>query len=337
MRILVTGGAGYVGSIVSEELLRQGHEVVIYDNLYRGHLKAAVEGAPFVQADLSDERTLGGALATYKIEAVIHMAGYSSASESMANPSAYYRNNLAAGLSLLKTMNDCGVKQIVFASSSAVYGEPKQLPIKEEDQATPNTPLGETKLAFERALGWFERAHGFRYVSLRHFNTAGASQRHGESHEPETHLIPVILEVAAGKRSYVDIYGHDYPTRDGTCVRDYVHVIDLARAHVLALDALGERSGIYNVGGGGSGFTVREVIELAREVTGGDIPARLTARRGGDPAALIACNDKIKRELNWQPAAQGLRDAIASSWLWMQEHPSGYEEYGVWTRMARLL
>jgi UDP-glucose 4-epimerase len=337
MRILVTGGAGYVGSIVSEELMRQGHEVVIYDNLYMGHLRAAVEGAPFVQADLLDEQTLHGAMAAYKIEAVMHLAGYSYVSESMMNPSVYYRNNLVAGLSLLKVMKNCGVRQIVFGSSSAVYGEPKELPIKEAAPARPNSPLGETKLAFERALGWFEQAHGFRYVSLRHFNTAGASDKHGESHEPETHLIPAILETVAGKRSHIEIYGHDYPTRDGTCVRDYVHVIDLARAHVLALESLARQSGIYNVGGGGQGVTVREVIQAAREVTGVDIPVRLASRRSGDTAALVACNDKVKRELSWKPLFEDLRDMIESSWRWMQDHPNGYAECGLWTQIARPL
>lgn len=342
MRILFTGGAGYVGSIVGEELLRAGHEIVIYDNLYKGHLRAVVEGAPFIQADLMDNQTLYDALDAYKIEAVIHLAAYCLPGESVVNPAVYYGNNLVAGLSLLNAMNDCGVKRIVFSSTSAVYGEPQKSPIEETDQTSPMNPYGETKLAFERALHWYEQAHGFRYVILRLFNTAGASAQRGESHEPETHLIPVILEVAAGKRTHVDIYGHDYPTRDGTCVRDYVDVTDLARAHLLALDMPGQHSGIYNgavynVGNGGQGYSVREVIDAAREVTGVDIPVRIAPRRSGDPAMVIANNEKIKRELNWQPAAEDLRAMIASAWKWMQQHPDGYEEYRLWTQAARLL
>ena len=330
MRVLVTGGAGYIGSVVSEELVRDGHEVVVYDNLYKGHLGAVVEGAPFIQADLKDGVTLRDTLKSFQIEAVIHMAADSLVGESVQNPSKYFRNNFIAGLELLDAMNECGVRKIVFSSTAAVYGEPQKQPIEETDPTNPTNPYGESKLAFEQALRWFEQAYDIRYASLRYFNAAGASARRGESHEPETHIIPIVLQAALGKRNAVEVFGDDYPTRDGTCVRDYVHVIDLARAHVLALGILGERSEIYNLGCGGEGYTVREVIETAREVTDLDIPMRVGPRRPGDPAVLIASSEKIRRDLSWSPAMQDLREIIGSAWNWMLEHPTGYEAYGTW-------
>jgi UDP-glucose 4-epimerase len=332
---MVTGGAGYVGSVISEELMSDGHEVVVYDNLQKGHLGAVVEGAPFIQADLLDGDLLRDMLRVYRIEAVIHLAADSLVGESVEHPAKYYCNNITAGLSLLGAMKDCGVKRIVFSSTAAVYGEARKQPVEEDDPADPTNPYGETKLAFERALKWFEAAYGIRFMSLRYFNAAGASRRFGEAHEPETHLIPIVLQAAVGKRSVVDIYGDDYPTRDGTCVRDYVHVVDLARAHILALSGLDGRSAIYNLGCGGQGYSVREVIEAARDVTGLDIPARVAPRRAGDPAALVASCEKIKRELNWHPRTPDLRAMIESSWIWMQEHPSGYENYGLWARLSR--
>ena len=332
MRVLVTGGAGYIGSVVSEELVRDGHEVVVYDNLYKGHLGAVVDGVPFIQADLTDGRTLRDTLKNYEVEAVIHMAADSLVGESVHNPSKYFRNNFVAGLELLDAMNECGVRKIVFSSTAAVYGEPQKQPIEETDPTSPTNPYGESKLAFERALNWYEQAYGIRYASLRYFNAAGASKRCGESHEPETHIIPIVLQAALGKRNVVDVFGDDYPTRDGTCVRDYVHVIDLARAHILALGILDQRSDIYNLGCGGEGYTVREVIEAARDVAALEIPVQVAPRRGGDPAVLIASSEKIKRDLNWSPAMQDLREIIASAWSWMLEHPSGYEAYGDWAK-----
>lgn len=333
MKVLVTGGAGYIGSVVCEELARDGHDVVVYDNLYKGHLGAIIEGAPFIQADLLDNVTLKRTLANYEIEAVIHMAADALVGESVQNPAKYFRNNTAGGFSLLEAMVECGVKKIVFSSTAAVYGEPQRVPIEETDPTNPTNPYGESKLMMERALRWHEQAYGIRYVCLRYFNAAGASQKFGESHEPESHLIPIVLQTAMGKRREVEIYGDDYATRDGTCVRDYVHVIDLARAHILALGLLDRRSDIFNLGCGGEGYTVLEVIEAAREVTGLEIPVRVAPRRAGDPAALVASNEKIKRELDWQPAMQDLYKIIASAWMWMQEHPNGYENYGLlWAR-----
>ena len=329
MQVLVTGGAGYIGSVVSEELVRDGHDVVVYDNLYKGHLGAVVEGSPFIQADLMDGEILRRTLRTYRIEAVVHMAADALVGESMHNPGKYFRNNLAGGLSLLDAMVDCGVKKLVFSSTCAVYGEPQRVPIEETEPTCPTNPYGESKLALERALRWYDYAHRLRYVSLRYFNAAGASRRYGESHEPETHLIPIVLEAAIGKRQLVEIYGDDYQTRDGTCVRDYVHVIDLARAHILALDILDNRSEIYNLGCGGEGYTVREVIETATDVTGLEIPVQVGPRRAGDPAALIASGEKIRRDLGWKPQMQDLAKIIASAWTWMQEHPNGYEDYGL--------
>ena len=335
MRVMVTGGAGYVGSVVSEELMRDGHEVVVYDNLQKGHLGAVADGAPFIQADLLDGDLLRDMMKVYRIEAVIHMAADSLVGESTQDPAKYYCTNVTAGLSLLSAMKDRGVKRIVFSSTAAIYGEARKQPVEEDDPTAPTNAYGETKLAFERALRWYEAAYGIRFVSLRHFNAAGASRRFGEAHEPETHLIPIVLQAALGRRGAVEIYGDDYPTRDGTCVRDYVHVIDLARAHVLALTGLNEQSAIYNLGCGGRGYTVREVIEAAREVTGFDIPAQVGPRREGDPAALVASSEKIERELNWRPRTQDLREMIESSWNWMQDHPNGYEDYGLWARLDR--
>ncbi len=335
MRVMVTGGAGYVGSVVSEELMRDGHEVAVYDNLEKGHLGAIVEGAPFIQADLLDGDLLRDMLKIYRIEAVIHLAAHTPVGEPIQCPAKYYCNNVTAGLSLLGAMKDCDVKRIVFSSTAAVYGEARKQPIEEDDPTAPTNPYGETKLVFERALKWYEAAYGIRFVILRGFNAAGASRGFGEAHEVETHLIPVILQAAVGKRNCVEIYGDDYPTRDGTCVRDYVHVVDLARAHVLALSATDEQSAIYNLGCGGRGHTVREVIEAAREVTELDIPTQIGPRRVGDPAALVASSEKIKRQLNWRPQTEDLRAMIESSWNWMQEHPSGYEDYGLWARFSR--
>jgi UDP-glucose 4-epimerase len=324
MRILVTGGAGYIGSVVTEELLKDGHEAVVYDSLYKGHREAVVEGAKFVEADLMDTARLRRALGENRIDAVIHMAADSLVGESMQNPAKYYRNNTVASLALLDAMLEEGVRRIVFSSTAATYGEPAKQPIEETDPTNPTNTYGETKLAFERAMRWYDAAYHLRYASLRYFNAAGATPLCGEWHDPETHLIPIVLQVAATRREFVEVYGDDYPTRDGTCVRDYIHVVDLARAHILALDRLDEGSAIYNLGCGGDGYTVLEVIETARAVTGRDIPVRTGARRPGDPAVLIASSAKIKRELGWKPASQDLRIIIESAWNWMQAHPDGY-------------
>jgi UDP-glucose 4-epimerase len=326
MRVLVTGGAGYIGSVVVEELLNDGHTVVVHDNLSKGHRQSVPANVPFIESDLLDRERLIEAFREHQIEAVIHMAADSLVGESVQKPDKYYRSNVVAGLSLLDAMRHVGVKRLVFSSTAAVYGEPEKQPIEETDLTNPTNPYGETKLTFERALRWYEGAYGIRYASLRYFNAAGATDRCGEWHDPETHLIPLVLQAATGQRQHVEIYGEDYPTRDGTCVRDYIHVVDLARAHVSALPILGERSAIYNLGCGGEGYSVREVIEVASAITGREIPIKVGPRRSGDPAVLIASSEKIKRELGWAPQFQDLGKIVDSAWQWVQRHPRGYDE-----------
>jgi UDP-glucose 4-epimerase len=326
MRVLVTGGAGYIGSVLTEELLRDGHEVTVYDNLSKGHADAVVPGARFIEADLLDGEALRHALADQRIEAVVHMAASSLVGESMVEPARYYRNNIVAGLTLLDAMRAEGVRRLVFSSSAAVYGEPERQPIDETFPTHPTSPYGETKLAFESTLRWYDQAYGIRHVSLRYFNAAGASRRNGERHEPETHLIPLVLKVALGQGGEVTVFGDDYPTKDGTCVRDYIHVRDLSRAHVLALDAIsrdGAESRIYNLGCGGDGYTVREVIDIAREVSRRPIPVRIGPRRPGDPAVLIASSARLEQELGFRPESQDLHVIIASAWEWMLAASAG--------------
>jgi UDP-glucose 4-epimerase len=333
MRVLVTGGAGYIGSVVSEQLVKDGHQVVVYDNLVKGHRGAVVAGAEFVNGDLLDADGLRQTLKDNQVEAVIHMAAYSLVGESVQEPAKYYHNNLVASLALLDAMRECDVKKIVFSSTAAVYGEPEAHPILESAPTNPTNPYGESKLAVERAMEWYREAYELRSVSLRYFNAAGATEQCGEGHDPESHLIPITLQVAAGKRKVVEIFGQDYPTADGTCVRDYIHVIDLARAHILALDdlrvvddcdAVSGYTAIYNLGCGGNGYSVRDVIEKAREVTGKKIPVHVGPRREGDPAVLIASSDEIKSQLGWQPQFQDLGLIIESAWKWMLAHPNGY-------------
>ena len=326
MRVLVTGGAGYIGSVVTEKLIEDGHQVVVYDNLSKGHRAAVHPEAEFVEGDLHDGETLRRIFKEHKTEAVMHMAADALVGESVTNPAKYYHNNLVGGLSLLDAMREESVRRFVFSSTCATYGEPERVPMDETLPTNPLNPYGQSKLAFEGALKWYGQAYQMNYVSLRYFNAAGATKLFGEQHDPESHLIPIVLQAAAGRRPQVEIYGEDYPTRDGTCVRDYIHIVDLARAHILALDILDERTAIYNLGCGGSGYTVREVIETAREVTGRDIPVRVGARRPGDPAVLVASSEKIKRELGWQPTMQDLRVIIESAWNWMQAHPNGYDK-----------
>src|SRR6266576_2292016 len=284
MRVMVTGGAGYIGSVVTEELLRDGHDVVVYDNLQKGHRQAVVAPAQFVHAELADKAKLTETLLTHRIEAVIHMAADSLVGESCEQPAKYYQNNLVAGLNLLEAMRGTGVARLVFSSTAATYGEPEKQPIEETDPNRPTNPYGESKLAFERALRWYDEAYSLRYASLRYFNAAGASEKCGEDHDPESHLIPIALQAAAGTRDSVQVYGDDYLTPDGTCVRDYIHVIDLARAHILALGALDQGSRTFNLGCGGAGYSVNEVLDAAREVTGKEICATVAARRAGDPS-----------------------------------------------------
>ena len=321
MRVAVTGGAGYIGSIVVEALMDRGHQVLVIDNLCKGHRDTVPRDARFAELDLIDQGKVACALAEFRTDAVIHMAAYSLVGESVASPGKYYANNVGGGISLLEAMREAGVMRMVFSSTAAVYGEPSKQPIEEHDPTVPTNPYGETKLAFERALRWFAGAHGLSSISLRYFNAAGASALNGERHDPETHLIPLVLQAAAGERRTITIFGDDYPTRDGTCVRDYIHVEDLADAHVRALDALDSASicRAYNLGCGGDGYTVKEIIAAARAITGREIPIDVTPRRPGDPAVLIASSARIGEDLGWRPQ-RALHDIIDSAWRWMLQH-----------------
>lgn len=326
MRILVTGGAGYIGSVITDQLISDGHTVVVYDNLSKGHTDAVPEAATLVTADLLDADTLRGTLEAHQIEAVIHMAASSLVGESMTAPDRYYENNVFASLRLLNALVGAKIKMLVFSSTAATYGEPERQPIVENDPTRPSNPYGETKLAVERAMHWYNQAYGIRYASLRYFNAAGATATRGERHDPETHLIPLVLRAARDDRHPITIFGNDYPTRDGTCVRDYIHVSDLARAHVLSLEALARkdlRAQIFNLGCG-DGYTVKEVIETARIVTGRDIPVIAGPRRPGDPAVLVASSERISRALGWRPQHSSLEEIVGSAWKWeMTVSPAG--------------
>lgn len=331
MRVLVTGGAGYIGSVVAEELLQAGHQVVVFDNLSRGHRQAVPKNADLIVGELADRNHLDQVFRLRAIDAVMHFAALIEAGESMKAPEEFFRNNTANALTLLEAMLGARVKHLVFSSTAALFGNPDRTPIEEDDPLRPTNAYGESKLLVERMLAWFHRIHGLRYASLRYFNAAGASRPDkGEAHQPETHLIPRILQVALGRAEHVKIFGTDYPTPDGTCIRDYIHVSDLARAHLLALHALEdalENSSplIYNLGNG-EGFSVRQVVEVARKVTGHPIPAIESPRRVGDPAVLIASSEKIRRDLIWQPKFPDLKTIVESAWQWQRTHPGGYAE-----------
>lgn len=319
MRILVTGGAGYIGGTVAQLLLDHGHQVVIYDNLCHAHRSMVPAGTEFIEGELADRPALEKLLHT-GVDGVMHFAALIEAGESMKKPELYFRNNSASTLSLFEAMLATGVNRLVFSSTAAVYGEPESTPILEDAPLHPTNAYGESKLLVEQMLSWLNRIHGFRYASLRYFNVAGAIEGRGEAHEPESHIIPLILDVALGRRKDIKVFGQDYPTPDGTCIRDYIHVHDLARAHLLALEALKEENRtrlIYNIGNG-VGFSVREVIESARRVTGHPIPVEEFPRRPGDPAVLIASSEKIGKELGWKPEYSKLDDIIDSAWKWHQ-------------------
>lgn len=329
MRLLVLGGAGYIGSHTAVELLDRGHEVVIADNLITGYKQAVPKEAVFYQGDIRDYNFLNNLFKTEKIDAVIHFAAFSLVGESVANPLKYYENNLYGTKVLLQAMIDNNVDKIVFSSTAATYGEPENIPILESDRTCPTNPYGETKLAMEKMMKWSANAYQLRYVSLRYFNACGAhkSGKFGEAHNPESHLIPLVLQVPNGKRESVSIYGTDYDTPDGTCIRDYIHVTDLAEAHILAVEYLmkGGESNVFNLGNG-VGYSVREVIETARKVTGHPIPAVEIPRRAGDPARLVASGEKAKTVLGWEPKITSLEDIIRSAWVWHSTHPNGYNE-----------
>lgn len=321
MKILVVGGAGYIGSVCAELLLDEGHTVSIFDNLSEGHRRAIDPRAEFTEGDLTSIEGIQAALATFKPDAVMHFAASALVPESMTNPSKYFRNNIGNGLNLLDAMIATGVKQLVFSSTCAIFGPPERVPIDETLPQRPISPYGESKLAFEKILRWYGEIHGLRFVALRYFNAAGASEKYGEEHRVETHLIPNVLKVALGQKPHVEIYGTDYDTPDGTCIRDYIHILDLARAHILALQA--PASEFYNLGTGG-GTSVREVIESCRKITGHKIPVVEKSRRPGDPARLIAASEKIQRELGWRPQFQSIDAIIESAWKWHQKFRNGY-------------
>src|SRR6266516_3246636 len=321
MKILVVGGAGYIGSICAELLLDQGHEIAVFDNLSEGHRHAIDPRARFIEGDLQDRQAIDSALAVARPEAVMHFAASALVSESMRDPSKYFRNNISSGLNLLDAMVAAHVERIVFSSTCAIFGPPERLPIDETAPARPINPYGESKLAFEKILHWYDQIHGLKFISLRYFNAAGASEKFGEDHRPETHLIPNVLKAALGQKTHVEIFGTDYETPDGTCIRDYIHIVDLAQAHILALKS--PKSELYNLGTGG-GSSVREVIAACREITGRKIDIVEKPRRPGDPPRLIASSEKIKRELGWRSKFQSLDAIIESAWTWHQKFPGGY-------------
>ncbi len=328
MAVLVTGGAGYIGSHAVAALVERGEEIVIVDNLQQGH-KDAILGGKLYVGDLRDAAFLDTVFQENKIDAVIHFAANSLVGESMKDPGKYYHNNVYGTLELLEKLVQYDVKKIVFSSTAATYGEPESLPILETDRTLPTNTYGETKLAMEKMMKWYDTAYGLKFVALRYFNAAGAhaSGRIGEDHSPETHLVPLVIQAALGQRAHISVFGEDYPTEDGTCVRDYIHVSDLADAHLLAVDRLrnGGESAVYNLGNG-TGFSVKQVIDIARQVTGREIPAVIEERRAGDPAVLVASSDRARQELGWNPVRNKLEDIIGSAWAWHQANPSGYND-----------
>jgi UDP-glucose 4-epimerase len=323
MKLLVTGGAGYIGSVVAAQLLDADHEVVVLDNLERGHREAIPDGATLVEADLEDSRAVAAALAP-GFDGVLHFAALALVAESVEHPERYWRTNVGGTLNLLDAMRAAGTERLVFSSTCATYGAPDTVPIPEDTPERPTNPYGASKLAVDRMISDHCAAHGLAATSLRYFNVAGAAGPHGEDHEPETHIVPNVLRVALGQRDHVEVYGTDYPTPDGTAVRDYIHVEDLAAAHLLALEGLRpRRHAILNLGNG-AGFSVQEVVDAARAVTGHEIPTREAPRRPGDPPELVAASERIRAELGWEPRKAGLEEILADAWAWHQAHPRGY-------------
>jgi len=321
MRILVTGGAGYIGSVTTELLLDRGHEVVVFDNLERGHRAAVDRRAQFIEGDLRNRARIDEAMLGVRPDAVMHFAAYALVGESMQNPLMYFRNNVIGGEHLLEAMRAAEVQKIVFSSTCATYGQPEKIPMTEETPQRPTNPYGESKLMFEKMLGWCADRYGLKAVMLRYFNAAGATEKFGEDHDPESHLIPNVLNVALGKTDKVMIFGDDYETPDGTCVRDYIHIVDLAQAHIIALE--GDHAGAYNLGTG-EGYSVKQVVDVAREITGKPIRADMAPRRPGDPAKLIAGAEKANKVLGWKPKYPDLRTIIQHAWNWHVKHPRGY-------------
>ncbi|PYJ07153.1 MAG: UDP-glucose 4-epimerase GalE [Verrucomicrobia bacterium] len=323
MNVFVTGGAGYIGSICTEELIEAGHQVTVYDNLSEGHRSAVDNRARFILGRPEEDEDILKAVRETRPDAIMHFAANAVVGESMTNPGKYFRNNVANGLKLLEAAVAAGVKKFVFSSTCATYGPPERVPMTEELPQRPINPYGESKLMFERMLHWYHELHGLEFVAFRYFNAAGASERFGEHHRVETHLIPNVLRVALGQAPHCEIYGTDYPTPDGTCIRDYIHIVDLAQAHILALAA--GKQGFYNLGNG-DGYSVRQVIQMCEKVSGTKIPALEKPRRPGDPPKLVASAEKAVRELGWKPKFPRLEDIIASAWRWHKEHPKGYAD-----------
>lgn len=324
MNIFLTGGAGYIGSIAARKLLESGHQVTVYDSLVTGYKEAVPADATFIQGDLANQKDLEAALATDQFEAVMHFAAFIEAGESMLNPPKFYQNNLMNSVNLIDLAVKGGINRFVLSSTAAVY-QSSDKPLSESSPLGPVNVYGHTKLMIEEVLEFYREIHNLRYAALRYFNAAGALPDQGEAHQPESHLIPLVLQVPLGKRDNIKIFGTDYPTPDGTCIRDYIHITDLVSAHLLALDALEkEEKLVFNLGNG-KGYSVREVIETAREVTGHPIPAEETPRRPGDSPRLVASSEKIRTELGWEPEIPALEDIIESAWLWHQSHPNGYE------------
>ena len=325
MNILVTGGAGYIGSATAEALIHSGHQVTVYDSLITGHRAAVPEGAEFVEADLSDSHVLAETLTSRTFDAIMHFAAFIEAGESMKEPGRFYQNNFTNTLTLMETAVRAGIGRFVLSSTAAVFQSSDE-PLTEDSPLGPTNVYGHTKLLIEQTLEWYRQIHGLHFAALRYFNASGALPNRGEAHQPESHLIPLVLRVALGQRETAYIYGTDYPTPDGTCIRDYIHITDLVSAHLLALEGLAGRDRlIYNLGTG-HGYSVREVIDTARQVTGHPIPVHELPRRPGDSARLVASSEKIKRELGWKPQHDNLREIIASAWHWHRTHPNGYEE-----------
>jgi UDP-glucose 4-epimerase len=323
MHVFVAGGAGYIGSTTAAELLAAGHDVTVYDALTRGHREAVPDGARLIQGQIGDAEGLRRALASARFDAAMHLGAFIEAGESMRDPGSFFDNNVASSITLINALLDAGVERLVFSSSAGVYGEPEATPISEEHPLRPVNVYGETKLLVERMLRWYGEQCRLRWVALRYFNAAGATADRGEDHDPETHLIPIVLQVPLGTRDVLTIFGGDYPTRDGTCVRDYVHVLDLAQAHILALGQCDRGSGAFNLGNG-RGFSNMEVLEAARRVTSHPIPVEVGPRRPGDPAELVASSEKARALLGWQPQYTSLDDIVASAWEWHRSHPNGY-------------
>ena len=325
MKVLVTGGAGYIGSVTVEQLVEAGEEVVVFDNLYQGHRAAVHPEALFVQGDLADKAAVADLLQSHRPDGIMHFASHTLVGESVEKPFLYLRDNVVNALNLLESAVAVGVKRFILSSTANLFEKPERIPIDENEPIIPGSPYGESKYIIERLLHWMDELYGLKYACLRYFNACGATATRGEHHDPETHLIPLVLQVALGQREKITIFGDDYDTPDGTCIRDYIHVVDLAQAHILALRDLDAGSRKYNLGNG-RGFSVKQVIETARQITGHPIPAEIGPRRAGDPAVLIASSETINHDLNWRPRYPHLTKIIETAWSWHQAHPQGYEE-----------